>query len=79
MSPFQKLTILATDYGSCKAFTPVAILLISWASRIQDPNKKLAVIVLMISTGVALASRGELRFNLFGFLTQAAAVCVSSI
>lgn len=30
----------------------------------------------MISFGVALASRGELRFNLIGFLTQAAAVAV---
>ena len=30
----------------------------------------------MISSGVALASRGELRFNLVGFLTQAAAVGV---
>ncbi|KAF9482328.1 hypothetical protein BDN70DRAFT_444682 [Pholiota conissans] len=57
-----------------KAFTPVAILLISWASRLQDPSKKLGVIVLMISTGVALASHGEMHFNLFGFLTQAAAV-----
>jgi len=52
----------------------VAILLISWTFRIKDPNQKLAVIVLMISTGVALASHGELRFNLIGFLTQAAAV-----
>ncbi|EIN08469.1 TPT-domain-containing protein [Punctularia strigosozonata HHB-11173 SS5] len=57
-----------------KAFTPVAILLISWTFRIQEPNRKLAVIVFMISTGVALASRGELRFNLIGFITQAAAV-----
>jgi len=60
-----------------KAFTPVAILLISWASRIQDPNKKLGVIVLMISAGVALASKGELQFDLVGFLIQAAAVGVS--
>jgi hypothetical protein len=30
----------------------------------------------MISSGVALASHGELRFNLIGFLTQAAAVGV---
>lgn len=57
-----------------KAFTPVAILLISWASRIQDPNRKLMVIVLMISCGVALASHGELHFNLYGFAVQAAAV-----
>jgi drug/metabolite transporter (DMT)-like permease len=57
-----------------KAFTPVAILLISWVFRLQDPNKKLLIIVLMISSGVALASHGELKFNLAGFLTQAAAV-----
>ena len=31
----------------------------------------------MISSGVALASHGELRFNLIGFITQAAAVAVS--
>jgi len=57
-----------------KAFNPVAILLISWAFRIQEPNRKLAVIVLMISIGVALAAHGELHFNMFGFLIQAAAV-----
>ncbi|KAI9507579.1 triose-phosphate transporter family-domain-containing protein [Russula earlei] len=59
-----------------KAFTPVAILLISWLFRIQEPNRKLTTIVCMISFGVALASHGELRFNLIGFLTQAAAVAV---
>ncbi|EPS95675.1 hypothetical protein FOMPIDRAFT_1025711 [Fomitopsis schrenkii] len=57
-----------------KAFVPVAILLISWTFRIAEPNKKLALIVVMISSGVALASQGELKFNLVGFLTQAAAV-----
>ncbi|KAI0346444.1 TPT-domain-containing protein [Trametopsis cervina] len=57
-----------------KAFTPVAILLISWTFRLQEPSKKLAVIIFMISAGVALASKGELRFDLFGFITQAAAV-----
>lgn len=35
------------------------------------------MIVLMISIGVALASHGELRFNLIGFITQASAVGVS--
>ncbi|KAF8884867.1 TPT-domain-containing protein [Mucidula mucida] len=57
-----------------KAFNPVAILLISWTFRIAEPNRKLAVIVFMISCGVALASHGEMHFNLFGFLIQAAAV-----
>ncbi|KAG6836214.1 hypothetical protein H0H93_010279 [Arthromyces matolae] len=57
-----------------KAFTPVAILIISWGARLQDPNRKLLLIVCMISVGVALASHGELRFHLGGFLVQAAAV-----
>ncbi|EGN92867.1 hypothetical protein SERLA73DRAFT_190453 [Serpula lacrymans var. lacrymans S7.3] len=57
-----------------KAFNPVAILLISWAFRIQEPSRKLVLIVFMISSGVALASHGELRFDLFGFLVQAASV-----
>ncbi|KAK0452665.1 triose-phosphate transporter family-domain-containing protein [Armillaria borealis] len=53
-----------------KAFTAVAILLISWCFRIQEPNRKLGVIVIMISCGVALASHGELRFNLLGFSSR---------
>ncbi|KAL5480956.1 hypothetical protein ACEPAI_9897 [Sanghuangporus weigelae] len=57
-----------------KAFNPVAILLITWAFRIQEANQKLGVIVVMISSGVALASRGELHFDMTGFLIQAAAV-----
>ena len=34
------------------------------------------MIVFMISSGVALASKGELKFDLIGFITQAAAVAV---
>ena len=33
----------------------------------------------MISSGVALASKGELRFNLVGFVIQAAAVAVRPV
>lgn len=33
----------------------------------------------MISSGVALASKGELKFDLVGFITQAAAVAVRTI
>ncbi|KAF8524365.1 TPT-domain-containing protein [Hysterangium stoloniferum] len=57
-----------------KAFTPVAILLISFIWRIQEPSKRLALIVLMISCGVSLASYGELEFNSIGFIIQALAV-----
>ncbi|KAJ6595856.1 triose-phosphate transporter family-domain-containing protein [Mycena vulgaris] len=58
-----------------KAFNPVAVLLISWTFRIAEPNRKLALIVCMISFGVALTSSGELHFNILGFIIQAAAVC----
>ncbi|KAG8908401.1 hypothetical protein FRB99_006606 [Tulasnella sp. 403] len=57
-----------------KAFVPVAILLISFAFRIQEPNRRLLAIVLMISGGVSLASYGELSFDAFGFVIQAMAV-----
>jgi len=57
-----------------KAFTPVAILLISFVFRIAEPNRRLLMIVLMISGGVCLASYGELRFDMVGFVTQALAV-----
>ncbi|KAJ7276071.1 TPT-domain-containing protein [Mycena haematopus] len=57
-----------------KAFNAVAVLLISWASRIAEPNRRLGIIVLMISFGVALTSRGEVEFNLLGFIIQACAV-----
>lgn len=62
-----------------KAFNPVAILFISWATRLKEPNKRIAMIVLAISSGVALASKGELRFDLYGFIIQAIAVAVSLV
>lgn len=57
-----------------KAFVPVAILLVSFAFRIQEPNQRLMAIVLMISIGVSLASYGELAFSVTGFLIQCSAV-----
>ncbi|KAF8609160.1 TPT-domain-containing protein [Ceratobasidium sp. AG-I] len=61
-----------------KAFTPVAILLISFAFRIQDPNRRLVAIVFMISGGVSLASYGEVKFDMFGFSIQSLAVVFES-
>ncbi|KAJ7261995.1 triose-phosphate transporter family-domain-containing protein [Mycena rebaudengoi] len=57
-----------------KAFNAVAVLLISWSFRIAEPNWKLALIVCIISFGVALTSKGELHFSLLGLIIQAAAV-----
>lgn len=53
-----------------KAFTPVAVLLISFAARIKEPSQKLFIIVGTISLGVAIASYGEIEFELIGFLVQ---------
>ncbi|KAF8343095.1 TPT-domain-containing protein [Cantharellus anzutake] len=61
-----------------KAFHPVAILLISFAARIQEPNRRLALIVLLISSGVCMASFGELAFNMTGFIIQTGAVIFES-
>ncbi|KAG1767995.1 TPT-domain-containing protein [Suillus occidentalis] len=57
-----------------KAFTPVAILLITWVTRISEPNRKLLLIVLMISSGVAVTSKGEKFFSWIGFFIQAGGV-----
>lgn len=63
---------------STQAFTPVAILLITWATRISEPSRKLLLIVLMISSGVAVTSKGERFFSWIGFLIQAGGVGVST-
>jgi hypothetical protein len=49
-----------------QAFIPVLILLISFVMRIQEPSRRLLVIVLTISFGVSLASYSELHFNAMG-------------
>jgi hypothetical protein len=69
---------LTIDVLPIQAFVPVSILIISFAFRIQEPNRRLALIVLMISGGVALASYGELKFDFTGFLIQAASVVFES-
>jgi len=61
-----------------KAFTPVAILIISISFRLQEPNKKIMAIVVLISAGVCIASYGELRFNLEGFIYQATSILFES-
>ncbi|RSH91246.1 hypothetical protein EHS25_009545 [Saitozyma podzolica] len=61
-----------------KAFTPVAILLISALFKLQHLTQQLALIVAMISFGCALAAYGELHFEMFGFLCQTSAVVFES-
>ncbi|ERS96280.1 uncharacterized protein SPSK_01726 [Sporothrix schenckii 1099-18] len=53
-----------------KATTPVAVLLASWAMGVSQPNLKVFLNVMVIVFGVVLASIGEIRFVMTGFLYQ---------
>ncbi|CAD6572192.1 MAG: hypothetical protein TREMPRED_000471 [Tremellales sp. Tagirdzhanova-0007] len=72
------LTLSVSFIQMLKASTPVAILLISAACRIQAMNQRLASIVVLISVGCALAAYGELQFETFGFICQTSAVLFES-
>ncbi|WWC93683.1 hypothetical protein V866_000519 [Kwoniella sp. B9012] len=74
LSNYAYLSLSVSFIQMLKAFVPVAILLISFAFKIQEPNRRLMAIVLMISTGCALAAYGEVHFELFGFICQCAAI-----
>jgi drug/metabolite transporter (DMT)-like permease len=53
-----------------KAFTPVAVLLLSFLGGLETPSLLQLAIVLFICLGVTLSTVGELRFSMLGFLVQ---------
>lgn len=61
-----------------KAFTPVAVLVISFAFGLKQMSSTLTIIVLMISVGVCLASYGEAVFDPTGFTYQVLAIAFES-
>ncbi|WFD07358.1 hypothetical protein MVES1_002721 [Malassezia vespertilionis] len=61
-----------------KAFTPVAVLLISFAFGLKKLSGTLTMIVAMISVGVCLASYGEVDFDITGFVYQVLAIAFES-
>ncbi|TKA54453.1 hypothetical protein B0A53_03146 [Rhodotorula sp. CCFEE 5036] len=66
---FSNLAYLSLGV-SLKAFTSVAVLLMSVAMGLDSFNRRKAIVVLAISFGVALASYGELNFVFSGFIFQ---------
>jgi drug/metabolite transporter (DMT)-like permease len=56
-----------------KALTPVYILLCLVLFQVETPKTRVALAVLVISLGTAIASFGELRFSWKGFLLQSVA------
>ncbi|TIB15518.1 hypothetical protein E3P92_01649 [Wallemia ichthyophaga] len=61
-----------------KAFTPVAILVVSSAFGLSAMDKKTFGIVSMISSGVCIASFGEAAWNTTGFAVQVIAILLEA-
>ena len=53
-----------------QATNAVATLLATWAFGMAAPNLKVLANVSVIVVGVAIASFGELKFNLIGFICR---------
>lgn len=62
-----------------KATTPVAVLLAGWALGVSSPNLKTFLNVSAIVIGVIIASIGEIKFDIIGFMYQMAGVAFEAI
>ncbi|EMR65815.1 putative duf250 domain membrane protein [Eutypa lata UCREL1] len=62
-----------------KATNAVATLLATWAFGMAVPNLKVLFNVSAIVIGVAIASFGELKFNLVGFIYQVAGIIAEAL
>lgn len=57
-----------------KASTPVAVLLASFAFRLEEPSVELCWYIVCIAAGVALACYGQIQLDVIGVVLQMAAV-----
>ncbi|WPH00203.1 Hypothetical protein R9X50_00302600 [Acrodontium crateriforme] len=62
-----------------KATMPIAVLLTSWTMGVSPPSLKTLGNVSLIVVGVVIASLGEIKFNMTGFLYQVAGIVFESI
>lgn len=62
-----------------KATTPVAVLLAGWALGVSQPSLKTFLNVSAIVVGVIIASIGEIKFDIIGFIYQMAGVAFEAI
>jgi len=58
---------------------PIGVLLVSWTMRVSEPSLKTLGNVSLIVVGVIIASFGEIKFVLVGFLFQLGGVVFESI
>ncbi|GAA5972275.1 hypothetical protein JCM11641_002386 [Rhodosporidiobolus odoratus] len=71
---FAYLTLSVSFLQMIKAFTSVAVLGMAVAFGLEKMEPRKLVIVLAISSGVALASYGEIAFEWSGFIFQAVGI-----
>ncbi|KAK0859572.1 hypothetical protein LTS02_009095 [Friedmanniomyces endolithicus] len=62
-----------------KATMPIAVLLTSWTMRVSEPSLKTLGNVSLIVVGVIIASFGEIKFVLTGFLFQCGGIVFEAI
>ncbi|KAK4545024.1 hypothetical protein LTR36_003575 [Oleoguttula mirabilis] len=62
-----------------KATMPIAVLLTSWSMGVTEPSLKTLGNVSLIVVGVVIASLGEIKFVLTGFLFQCGGIVFESI
>lgn len=62
-----------------KATTPVAVLLSSWVLGVAKPNLRVFLNVSVIVVGVVIASFGEIKFVMIGFIFQIAGVIFEAL
>lgn len=70
---------LAQFAKTMKATTPVAVLLATWGLGLAPANFKTLGNVSFIVIGVVIASLGEIKFNLTGFLFQTGGITFEAI
>ncbi|KAK4053958.1 hypothetical protein OIO90_003795 [Microbotryomycetes sp. JL221] len=78
LSNWVYLRLTVSFIQMIKAFTPVSVLLVSAAFGLKTLNQKILSIVGVICFGVAIASYGEIQFELWGFLIQVLAIGIES-
>jgi len=62
-----------------KAGSPIAVMTVSFLFGLKQPSVRLVGIILLICTGVGIASYGSVDFNLFGFGIQVLAICIEAV
>ncbi|KAF2005860.1 TPT-domain-containing protein, partial [Amniculicola lignicola CBS 123094] len=62
-----------------KATTPVAVLIATWSLGVAPPNFKTLGNVSFIVIGVVIASLGEIKFNMVGFMFQAGGIVFEAV